>query len=87
MQTFDTDDDDIDSGGDLDHIGDVDDPGRDDSAYLGKKRPGTLRKAPQAPKRFKSSYILFFMAKQQEIKNEIGPGAGVRAQHLRRSII
>jgi len=50
---------------------------RDDSAILGKKRPGTLRKAPQAPKRFKSSYILFFMAKQQEIKNSIGSNAGV----------
>jgi len=33
-----------------------------------KKREGTLRKAPQAPKRFKSSYIIFFMAKQEEIK-------------------
>mmetsp|Transcript_26414 Transcript_26414/g.47903 ORF Transcript_26414/g.47903 Transcript_26414/m.47903 type:complete len:364 (+) Transcript_26414:341-1432(+) len=37
-----------------------------------KKRDGsTLRKAPQAPKRFKSSYICFFMAKQQEIKESL----------------
>lgn len=45
----------------------------------GKKgRPGgALRKAPNAPKRFKSSYICFFMAKQSEIKNELGDQATV----------
>lgn len=32
----------------------------------------TLRKCPTAPKRFKSSYICFFMAKQPIIKNELG---------------
>lgn len=37
----------------------------------------TLRKAPQAPKRFKSSYICFFMAKQGEIKEELGEAATV----------
>ena len=43
-----------------------------------KKRDGSsLRKAPGAPKRFKSSYILFFMEKQKEIKNELGEGASV----------
>jgi len=43
-----------------------------------KKRDGSsLRKAPQAPKRFKSSYILFFMAKQDEIKAELGPNVSV----------
>jgi len=43
-----------------------------------KKRDGTtLRKAPQAPKRFKSSYICFFMAKQPEIKGELGHKASV----------
>uniref|UniRef100_A0A7S2EU25 HMG box domain-containing protein n=1 Tax=Trieres chinensis TaxID=1514140 RepID=A0A7S2EU25_TRICV len=42
-----------------------------------KKDGNTLRKAPQAPKRFKSSYILFFMAKQQEIKDELGESATV----------
>lgn len=36
-----------------------------------------LRKAPGAPKRFKSSYILFFMAKQKEIKKELGERASV----------
>jgi len=35
------------------------------------------RKAPQAPKRFKSSYILFFLSKQQEIKSSLGKGATV----------
>lgn len=42
-----------------------------------KRDSSTLRKAPQAPKRFKSSYILFFMAKQQEIKDSLGPSATV----------
>ena len=43
-----------------------------------KKRDGTtLRKAPQAPKRFKSSYICFFMAKQPEIKEALGDKASV----------
>ena len=40
---------------------------------------GQLRKAPGAPKRFKSSYICFFMAKQTEIKAEIGEQASVAA--------
>ena len=42
-----------------------------------KREHSVLRKAPQAPKRFKSSYIMFFMAKQDEIKAELGPGAAV----------
>lgn len=42
-----------------------------------RKRESTLRKAPGAPKRFKSSYILFFMAHRDEIKNELGANASV----------
>jgi hypothetical protein len=42
-----------------------------------KKKHPSLRKAPQAPKRFKSSYICFFMAKQPEIKQELGEKATV----------
>jgi len=43
-----------------------------------KKRDGsTLRKAPQAPKRFKSSYICFFMARQPQIKDSLGDKATV----------
>jgi hypothetical protein len=37
-----------------------------------KRDTSTLRKAPQAPKRFKSSYICFFTAKQAEFKKELG---------------
>ena len=37
-----------------------------------KKDKSTLRKAPQAPKRFKSSYIFFFTSKQAEFKKELG---------------
>jgi len=49
------------------------------SPKRGKKRKENppLRKAPQAPKRFKSSYICFFMAKQPEIKAELGEKATV----------
>jgi hypothetical protein len=43
-----------------------------------KKRDITaMRKAPQAPKRFKSSYICFFTSKQSEIKEELGKDATV----------
>ncbi len=69
---------------DLDHEEDV---GEDDESgdslsssprRCKKKRDNsTLRKAPQAPKRFKSSYICFFMAKQPEIKEELGDKATV----------
>jgi high mobility group protein B3 len=53
----------------------------DDDA--GKKRKknqrdgSSLRKCPTAPKRFKSSYICFFMAKQPVIKEELGDSATV----------
>lgn len=42
-----------------------------------KKRGAPLRKAPNAPKRFKSSYICFFMAKQAQIQEELGDKASV----------
>ena len=40
----------------------------------GKKKEGLTKKAPGAPKRFKSSYILFFMHVQEEIKKSLPPG-------------
>jgi len=40
------------------------------SSPIKKKGKSTLRKAPQAPKRFKSSYILFFLDVQAKIKAE-----------------
>ena len=62
-------------------LGDVEEPqdvGSTSGKKNKKKRDGsTLRKAPQAPKRFKSSYICFFMAKQPEIKDELGDKATV----------
>ena len=42
-----------------------------------KREKACLIKAPQAPKRFKSSYICFFMAKQPEIKDDLGDKATV----------
>ncbi len=54
------------------------DPSDNPVAKSKKKRDASRnRKPPEAPKRFKSSYILFFMAKQKEIKAEIGEGASV----------
>jgi hypothetical protein len=47
-----------------------------------RKRESTLRKAPGAPKRFKSSYILFFMAHRDAIKNELGPQASVSTNEV-----
>jgi hypothetical protein len=46
----------------------------------------TLRKAPQAPKRFKSSYICFFMEKQPEIKEELGSKATVSDSFVRKYV-
>lgn len=41
-----------------------------------------LRKAPQAPKRFKSSYICFFTAKRDEVKAELGGTPTVCSDHV-----
>lgn len=51
----------------------------DDNTKKGKKKRdmANLRKAPNAPKRFKSSYICFFMENQSMIKKELGDEAGV----------
>ena len=44
-----------------------------------RKRPvAPLRKNPDAPRRFKSSYICFFTAKQGEIKESLGGKATVK---------
>lgn len=64
-----------------DHLDDGHDMTHDDIPKKGKKKrdANALRKAPQAPKRFKSSYICFFMAKQPLIKDELGDKATVTA--------
>jgi hypothetical protein len=46
-----------------------------------------LKKAPQAPKRFKSSYICFFMAKRPEIKQELGTKASMTVISKRSAIM
>jgi len=68
-------------------VDDGEDDGLDDTEELEeleyerkrKKRysASVMRKAPQAPKRFKSSYICFFIAKQTEIKESLGEEANV----------
>lgn len=57
-------------------VGDVD-PDSPSRKNKKKRDSNALRKAPQAPKRFKSSYICFFMAKQPEIKEFLGDKATV----------
>lgn len=42
-----------------------------------KKKQAPFKKAPQAPKRFKSSYIYYSQAKHKEARNEIGADAKV----------
>jgi hypothetical protein len=77
------DEDDVDAADDAHAADDRDDdaeedvpesPGRKNKK---KRDSNALRKAPQAPKRFKSSYICFFMAKQPEIKEFLGDKATV----------
>ena len=48
------------------------------SIPIKKKRKTSMRKAPQAPKRFKSSYILFFLHVQVKIQDELGGKVSVR---------
>eukprot|EP00586_Coscinodiscus_wailesii_P022890 CAMPEP_0172499966 /NCGR_PEP_ID=MMETSP1066-20121228/132973_1 /TAXON_ID=671091 /ORGANISM="Coscinodiscus wailesii, Strain CCMP2513" /LENGTH=478 /DNA_ID=CAMNT_0013273983 /DNA_START=377 /DNA_END=1813 /DNA_ORIENTATION=- len=40
-----------------------------------KNNTSTFRKAPQAPKRFRSAFILFSRAKRNELKTQLGPAA------------
>jgi hypothetical protein len=44
----------------------------------GKKKKRLLKKAPDAPKRFKSAYICFVMENMERVKNEIPPETKVR---------
>lgn len=62
---------------DLDEVPDLAEPLSGGKKGKKKRDSTALRKAPQAPKRFKSSYICFFMAKQPEIKAELGEDATV----------
>lgn len=41
------------------------------------------KKAPQAPKRFKSPYILFSISRMEEYKRELGPKTKVRVLCVR----
>ena len=43
----------------------------------GKKTNDKYRKAPEAPKRFKSSYIFFFVENQGKVKQTLGPSATI----------
>jgi len=60
---------------DYDNVIPVEEVGPTSKANTKRKRK--LRKAPGAPKRFKSSYILFFMAHREGIKKELGVNSSV----------
>ena len=47
------------------------------SKSVKKSRKVTMRKSLHAPKRFKSSYILFFMQVKDKIKAELGGNVSV----------
>jgi hypothetical protein len=80
MQEHNNEDDHEETGVTDEHLQEVGDVPASPKRGSKKKRDATaLRKAPQAPKRFKSSYICFFMAKQPEIKGELGDSATVTA--------
>jgi hypothetical protein len=60
-------------------LGDLDVPVVKKAPRKKRKRSATaLRKNPDAPRRFKSSYIFFFTAKQGLIKERLGGKATVR---------
>jgi hypothetical protein len=48
-----------------------------EGSSLTKKRR-TLKKAPEAPKRFKSAYICFVMEKMDQMKQAAGPDVKVK---------
>lgn len=50
-----------------------------------KKKSRSLKKAPQAPKRFKSSYILFFIHVQEKIKKSLPVGQASAPQVSKRA--
>lgn len=52
------------------------------SSPKSKKKEVLTKKAPGAPKRFKSSYILFFMHVQEEIKKKLPPGTHTVSYHF-----
>ena len=54
---------------------DEEDDGNDQPC--GRKKKAQFRKSRDAPKRFKSPYICFFTAKQEEIREELGEKAPV----------
>jgi len=52
---------------------------RNKNAHPGKRKNDRYRKAPQAPKRFKSSYIFFFVENQERVKKTLCPNSTLSA--------
>lgn len=48
----------------------------------GTRKRRTLKKAPDAPKRFKSAYICYVMHKMEEMKQSVEPDMKVETQPL-----
>ena len=50
---------------------------RNENGRKGKQMHDRYRKAPEAPKRFKSSYIFFFIENQGKVKKALGSNATI----------
>eukprot|EP00521_Asterionellopsis_glacialis_P010083 CAMPEP_0195291192 /NCGR_PEP_ID=MMETSP0707-20130614/7331_1 /TAXON_ID=33640 /ORGANISM="Asterionellopsis glacialis, Strain CCMP134" /LENGTH=394 /DNA_ID=CAMNT_0040351459 /DNA_START=180 /DNA_END=1364 /DNA_ORIENTATION=+ len=50
--------------------------GKSKATAAAKKKPNKYKKAPQAPKRFKSAFIFFSSAKHPEIRKQLGEKGG-----------
>jgi hypothetical protein len=59
-------------------VGDSAEEDEGTSICNGVKRKKALRKAPHAPKRFKSAYIYFIMDKMEELRSSAGESLKVR---------
>lgn len=65
-----------------------DKPDENVSTAAGAKRKAIkFRKAPQAPKRGKSAFILFSMAKHPEFRKKLADGADDKVKHLWKLLI
>jgi len=57
------------------------------TAAAAKKKPNKYKKAPQAPKRFKSAFIFFSSAKHPEIRKQLGEKGGTEKVSLDFSVL
>ena len=61
--------------------------GKSKGTAAAKKKPNKYKKAPQAPKRFKSAFIFFSSAKHPEIRKQLGEKGGTEKVSLDFSVL